>query len=55
MLLDRAVRYYRFAERWNWPPSVVDRESAILMSRLDLVASVADEITEERQRRAENG
>lgn len=45
-MLDRLVPYLGYLERWNLPPSVVDRESMIRMRVLLWMAGVADEVKE---------
>ena len=51
MALEEAGRYYFFAERWRWPPQVVDDMPAWLQDRMVTVAAVHDEIAEDQRRR----
>lgn len=45
-LLDRLLPYVAIAERWHWPPSVVDGESIIRMRGMLAIAEVIDEVKE---------
>jgi hypothetical protein len=42
-LLDEAADYAWYAERWGWPPSVVDEQPAWILERLPTVAMAFDE------------
>lgn len=42
-LLDEAADYAWFAERWGWPPSVVDEQPAWIIERLPTLAMAFDE------------
>jgi hypothetical protein len=51
-LLDEALRYAWFAERYHWSPDVVDNLPAHVEARLPTVAQVVDEVAEAEQKRA---
>jgi hypothetical protein len=44
--------YFWFAERWGWTPRQVDEAPQWLVDRLPGVATIVDEIEEDKQRRA---
>jgi hypothetical protein len=48
-LLDRMLPYLLFAERWHWPPSVVEGESLVKMRALAFMAGVVDEVRDAAQ------
>jgi hypothetical protein len=51
--LDRVLtRYYPAARAFRWPPSVVDRESALIVSALLTIEGVVNELRGEQQARA---
>lgn len=43
-LLDQMLPYFAYAQRFHWPPSVVDGESVIRMRALLSIAEVYDEV-----------
>ncbi|MFI8535329.1 hypothetical protein ACIGMX_34430 [Streptomyces aquilus] len=52
-LLEQALDYAWFAERWGWPPSVVDEQPAWVMERLPTLADAFDTVHAARQERAQ--
>ena len=52
-LLEEAADYAWFAERWGWPPSVVDEQPAWIIERLPTLATAYDEAKAAVQERAE--
>lgn len=56
-LLDEVVDYAWFAERWHWPPTVVDEQPVWILDRLPVIAEAFDEarasLQEQAQREAE--
>ena len=50
-MLEEAARYVAFADRWQWPPAVVDELPAWLHERMLIAATVKDELEAERQER----
>lgn len=51
-LLEEAADYAWFAERWGWPPSVVDEQPAWIIERLPTVAKAYDKANAAVQERA---
>lgn len=51
-LLEQCADYAWFAERWGWPPSVVDEQPAWIIERLPTVATAYDEAKVAVQERA---
>lgn len=51
-LLEQVADYAWFAERWGWPPSVVDEQPAWIIERLPTIATAYDEATATRQEAA---
>ena len=41
---DREFRYFMLADRFGWPPSVVDDQSAVLLDWLLAIGQVVDEV-----------
>jgi hypothetical protein len=52
-LLEDAADYAWFAERWGWPPSVVDDQPAWIVDRLPTLATAWDEAKAAIQERAQ--
>jgi hypothetical protein len=52
-LLEQAADYAWFAERWGWPPTVVDEQPAWIIARLPTLADALDEATANVQERAQ--
>ena len=52
VLLDETLEYVFFADRWQWPPDVVDNLPVHLYARFPIVAAVRDEVEAEAQRAA---
>lgn len=52
-LLDRVLtRYYPAARAFRWPPSVVDRESALIVGALLTIEGVVNDLRGEQESRA---
>lgn len=51
-LLEQAADYAWFAERWGWPPSVVDEQPAWILERMPTLALAFDEAKAAVQERA---
>jgi hypothetical protein len=51
-LLEEAADYAWFAERWGWPPSVVDEQPVWILERLPTIATAFDEVKATMQERA---
>jgi hypothetical protein len=51
-LFEEAADYAWFAERWGWPPSVVDEQPAWILERLPTIATAFDEAKATMQERA---
>lgn len=51
-LLEEVADYAWFAERWGWPPTVVDEQPAWIMERLPTIATAFDEAKAAVQERA---
>lgn len=49
--MDRALRYYGFADRFGWGSEQTDNEKAWLLDRYETIADVQAEVREERDRR----
>ena len=47
---ERAADYWFWADRFRWPPSVVDEQPAIVLDRLREVTSLAEEMRQEAER-----
>lgn len=44
---DRAASYWFWADRFHWPPSVVDDQPAIILDRLREVTYLVEEMRQE--------
>lgn len=53
--MEEAAYYFWYAQRFNWPPDVVDDLPGRLVDRLPAVAAIYDELEQERQKAASNG
>jgi len=51
-LLEQVADYAWFAERWGWPPSVVDEQPAWIVERLPTLAIAFDEAKATAQEQA---
>jgi hypothetical protein len=54
-LMDRAARYFVFADRFGWTTDQVDASPALVVDRMLIVAQVRDELQDEAQRAADRG
>jgi hypothetical protein len=41
---DRELRYFMLAERFGWPPTVVDEQPVVLLDWLLAIGEVVDEV-----------
>ncbi|MDX3672708.1 hypothetical protein [Streptomyces europaeiscabiei] len=51
-MLEEAADYVWYAERWGWPPSVVDEQPAWILERLPTLAQAFDEAKDALNERA---
>lgn len=49
-LLDRAVDYYWWADRFGWTPDQVDAQPYLRRERIRTVAEVVDEVRRDKDR-----
>ena len=52
-VLDEALDYAWFAERYRWPPSVVDEQPVWVVENLPYLASAFDEARDRLSERAQ--
>lgn len=48
--MEEAASYFFFAERFGWPPEVVDNLPVRLYDRLPAVAVIHDQVAEAKQK-----
>ena len=55
-LLDKVLtRYYRAVKAFGWPPSVIDKESALVVQGLLTIEDVVAQMQADKQSRSLNG